>query len=315
MDNKKIISEKLSVSDNVIQLTDICYNKFCEQVNVENINYSQITCCAYNEGVIKIPTNGLLKTIEELTIKYTIYIVKNLTNYYYIEQYLNNFCYASYDDKKIEIETVFLIEEHKFVNDVKSIFSHGIGHLFQEDCGFKPSVNNKELYSKLLDYKKDSAKDKLLESVWKCLYYSFAHEQDAFAHQFYSYLKNKKSVGEFGDEIELFGNYVDFYNSLYNLLQIDSNKLNQILYSYGLTVNQFWKRVNFAHDRFAKKLSNAYKCYSREKVIENLNPLSFINNGIRLNERLSENYKTYTIQYEDKFCYGKLLKDKSKRLI
>lgn len=298
MSKKKTILEKLSINDTVIQLTNLVTEKLIDSYKVSILKRSPITNMMFKEETIEIDTSQLLKTIEALTLHYIVYVVHDVKD---IERARRNSnCEASYEDKEITIKTVYLFG-YGFVEPIKDYIIHEVEHIFQYDSGFKKSANLDELYNKLVEYNKNGNKTPLNDAIFKVLYYSFSHEQDAYTNQFYQMLQ-KKRIGTFEEEINSFPNYVDFINSVNILKDFNKNDIKEkVEKQYNISLQYFNRRLHYAKKRFITKLANAYK---RRTITENdrlIDLTNIIRKDIEDRLRLTEIYGDYLIKKESAF--------------
>lgn len=98
--------------------------------------------------------------------------------------------------------------------------------------------------------------------VGYCLYYTFRHEQDAFAHQFYGFLMQNKPNLPFDDLVR----YTELYQCTQCYKTVIKNYWNdkdvkKYLNSFGFTFEKWKKKVHYGMMRLERKLRNAYKTY------------------------------------------------------
>ena len=106
--------------------------------------------------------------------------------------------------------------------------------------------------------------NEVAQAVGRTVYYTFAHEQDAMAHQFYGNLLQTKTNERFEDICE---KNTEYGNALDYLYIVNNNKeeAKQYIKQIGFTIEQYNKRIYFGYKRFKQKLYNAYLFYNFQK--------------------------------------------------
>lgn len=101
----------------------------------------------------------------------------------------------------------------------------------------------------------------------KLVYYTFIHEQDAFAHQFYGLISSEQMEGSFEELVGYLEVYNDFKRcrSYYkNMVNRDRKTASELLKYLGMTFEDFNKRIHFGGKRFYNKLYRVYLRHSYE---------------------------------------------------
>ena len=153
--------------------------------------------------------------------------------------------------------------------DFYEAIMHELTHLYQYHIGLEKRV---DLYDKAvrLTQTDDSTKWK----VGYAIYCTFPHEQDAFAHQFYQFLKsNENHRLSFEFFTGRFANYVHFIKS-YDFIWKNKKDRTVIdaIKSLGYDPKDYFKRLYFGKQRFERKLRNAYDYYQMNEQIKMIYP-------------------------------------------
>lgn len=254
----KPINEVKNVSNTVVELSNIICKEIIAQAKTTNIYDSTVTYRPFTEGCFKINATKFFRHIDELTINYVMYISKEEN---ILQMILNQSQYdnsADYENKSITIVSGFVL------NNVEEHFNakvmHEVNHLYEYDNGMQKRVN---LYNKALEMITDKInKDRAY--VGRNMYYSFKHEQDAFVHQFYGYLKQNKPKHPFNDLI-----WKSEYKNVYNVYGYLCNNyyketIQAAIKELGFSPNAFMNMIEHRLDRLYGKLYNAFRRYYSE---------------------------------------------------
>lgn len=122
------------------------------------------------------------------------------------------------------------------------------------------------------------------------IYYAFPHEQDAYAHQFYSMLINEKPFSTAETCINNFQYYKVFAKNFNGILQ-NIKEMEIYIKEYGFTINSYKNYINKQIRRFHNKLKHAYDKYMNDKeaIIGELNHHRMIRNMLLLEEMKNKN--------------------------
>lgn len=147
------------------------------------------------------------------------------------------------------------------VNDFEETISHELNHLLHYGCGMKKRNDLYEKTKKLISLGKFNQEAYF---VGLCCYYSFKHEQDAFAQQFYVYLLKNKPHGSFTFILQLsqYKNMCQCYKVLKQIL--NEKETQKAIKDLGYNSGNFLKLIHYRLQRFRSKISNVYQRYIEE---------------------------------------------------
>lgn len=254
----KLIDEAKNISDVVIELGNIICKKIIYYSKCKDKQDSTVTHNIYVEGNFNVNVSKFLKNTKDITVNYVMYFCENDAE---LNVSLNNTkydCSTDYENMSITIVSGFILD------NVESYFKakvmHEINHLYEYDNGMQKRV---KLYDKAIEmvYDKENV---IRQFVGRAMYYSFKHEQDAFVHQFYGYLKQNKPTGSF-KELVWKSEYKNA-NMMYEYLCRNySNKdVQNAIREFGFSPNAFMCMIEHRLDRLYQKLFNAYRRYYSE---------------------------------------------------
>lgn len=257
---KRRIDERLSVNDDVLSMTDGILHNIIEDSEFQPMVRGKNTelCIKKGNFSYSCKKNGLT-----ITVIYTIFYPKsraNLENF--LEKGLLN-CKCDVGDKIIEINTWSL--NGSLDPTLKSDISHEVNHIYQYHNGF---TRNNGLYDIVSNIANDNGMDLRLRVPSFLIYYTFRHEVDSFAVQFYQLLKNGeiKDNGNVSDALRQFPTYQSVINCIsYVKDKNNRNHVKQGIKMTGLTMNQWKHRVFSGIERFKEKLKRVYWRYVLEK--------------------------------------------------
>lgn len=275
--SKEIINEWKSVSDEVIRLTDFICQKIKENILKTELKVSKnLTLTFYeNKFEAELPKyKGNEKTIK---IVYTIYKINDeIDRTLLTRQRVSLNC--SWDEPTQEMQIVGMIDNGELTDDTVEAITHETEHLFQYSLGMEKRI---DLYDKVIEFYKQRDKDEIAYYIALAMYYTFKHEQDAFAQQFYRFLYNQKSYCD-EDILENFNikRQIDFvYDRAYELY--DNNHAIHIMNELGFSRRDYYKRLYFAYKRQMKKFENAMYRYEYEITRPKSISSSVIENNIK----------------------------------
>ena len=260
--SKNRILEYKSINDSVINLTNRVGKKIIESAKRMKVKRSEQTNINYVEGCFKMNVNNYLKGGNTLTVEYIMYFFNSQDSYNVFlkndDENVNS--EADPDTNIIKIVSAFI--NNDVTNDFYETISHELEHLYQYGKGME---KRQELYDKvkrLLEYRGNNID---AYYVGLACYYSFKHEQDAFAHQFYTRLKQNGKRGEFEECIREYQPYQTI-NKAYDILLTyqDNQRIMKAINYLGFTRKKFLNLLYYRLKRFDKKLYNAYDRYMKE---------------------------------------------------
>ena len=198
---------------------------------------------------------------------------------YYIQELIHEFdfeynyllesgsltCDADYDDEYITIVTAYIgnILKTDFIDDIH----HEINHLLQYGKGFTKSNRVSNLYNTVTKIAHDSSLSLNYRVPSLLIYYTFRHEVDSFASQFYSLIKRSYHKASEIDTQKGFQKCIrEFqpYVNLYKCIQIyndNSSTIDVINGIKALPVNSetFELRIDKGVNRFMRKMRHVYQ--------------------------------------------------------
>lgn len=256
--HKQYIAEWKSVNDNVdklaVTLTDFIWN----DSKRFKMSFSKATNMQFIESRITVSIEDLIGEndfdFDDLNVSYIIYFFDSE------ESYINNFgmmpsSESDYDSKSMKI--VFGSIKGELNASAYEEVYHEVEHMFSYDNGME---KRKEMYDKAIELTKSDA-DYEIKSVGYLLYYTFRHEQDAFANQLYGELKFNKTFLPFEDVLSSNQTYRNILNQnmIFSLAYKNRKKeLDNVLSGFGYDIGSFRKRVHFGISRLKRKFKNVY---------------------------------------------------------
>ena len=258
---RKLVVEKWSISDIVRTYTDKISEKIIklstEQLDNKQYKYSPITQTAYVEGKFEINTFdfGNDKMPPVLNVEYIMYDVHNANSYNnVIKKEDKGIVNSESDFKQNYIRIVSGYIGETLLPDFYGSISHEVEHIYQYACGMQKKI---DLYDAVCNLYKDENVDK--QNVGYTLYYTFKHEQDAMAHQFYEYLDTINIYSNnFENILEHFSEYMAFTKAINFIKKMDKDRLKTILNSIGFSIADYNKRIHYSFKRFVQKMHNAF---------------------------------------------------------
>lgn len=140
-----------------------------------------------NEFQIKI--GGYLRNGDTLTVHYIMYCLETQREYYILMLKLGKNANSEADSETNTIKIVSAFIGDGVSEDFYETISHELEHLYQYGKGMKKREGLYDRAVAMANSKDDSSK-----YVGLGCYYSFKHEQDAFVHQFYTFLQKKMRI-------------------------------------------------------------------------------------------------------------------------
>lgn len=269
-----LINENISVE--VLRLSKEISNAIQDNMSLQHMRYSQVNNRPFLEGNIKHNINNRIDGIEELDIDYVIYFVSSNKEYNSIgsndEESLKLNSYSDYDSRKICIVSGYNNIEGEMIASFFSTIMHEINHLYEYGKGLEKNVS---LYEKTIEM--INSEDIQLKYVGYTLYYTFRHEQDAFAHQFYGFLIQNKPQ----ENIEYLLNTTvlryckEYYNIIIKNFSKDKEFVSK-LNKFGFSLEKWKKRVHYGLQRLERKMRNAYKLFVSKVNEQNISRSAMI---------------------------------------
>ena len=259
------VQEWKSVSDDTVAIASSIGNEILKHASKQPKIISSENNVQFKEGDFPYTVNGLLGKIEELKVEYTIYFCTNEFEYDSLLQSGALTCDADYNDEYITIVTAYVNDVLKkdFIDDIH----HEINHLLQYGNGFTKSNRVNNLYDTVAKIAQDSNLSLNYRVPSLLIYYTFRHEVDSFASQFYSMIKRKYPKASEIDTPEGFKKCLKGfqpYNNLFNSIQIynDNAKSDDVLNgikALPLNSETFELRIDKGVRRFMRKMRHVYQ--------------------------------------------------------
>lgn len=255
------INEWLSVSDEVTRISRMVAERILSLTQSNKpTQIGMINSIPFNEGNFTIQTESC---IGEMTVCYQMYYCTNEYDYNKLSDCGALNCGADHEFNTILIHNAYVNNEPP--EDFIETISHEVNHLFQYSNGM---AKNEDLYDNVLKVLNRYAINNLSRFTALLVYYTFKHEVDSFATQFYHHLKqmDKGNIGfvESAKEYQYYANLHYMYDTV--MRDIDDPLVNSTIKKLGLTKKQWKHRVYSGVRRFDNKLYNVYRRYCIEKL-------------------------------------------------
>lgn len=174
-------------------------------------------------------------------------------------------CDADYYEECIDISTAYVngVLKEDLIDDIH----HEINHLLQYGNDFTKSDRTNNLYDTAVNIAQNTQYSMSYRVPSLLIYYTFRHEVDSFAAQFYSYIKrtyNKASQIDNQDGFSKCLNGFQPYKNLHNSILIynDNSKSNDTINGIkALRINPdtFEFRIDKGVTRFMRKMRHVYQ--------------------------------------------------------
>lgn len=274
MDKNEIVNEEKSISSTVkeesLKLYNVVVEDFFNVFNKGRKYQSKANNQVFATNTIKYGIEKIAPEIGVIDVEYYVYICDTHEEYRNLFNLnLNLNCGFDYDDKKMILVGFYV--ENKLYRDLKSSIFHEMAHLYQYSKGMEKRVS---LYNKCLEFVESENPSKYV--VGFLTYYTFPHEQDAMAHQFYSELMDKKPTEHFDECILKYSEYRNVAQPI-NYLKRHWKETFPFVKELGFEPAKWKKRLHFSLKRMVKKFSNAYTKYRMDYKYPGENILNEMN--------------------------------------
>jgi hypothetical protein len=291
---KRIILERKSISDLVVNLTNKVGNRIIESSKRKKIKRSRQTNMNYVEGHFKIRVDDFLKGKNLLSVNYIMYFFQSqdVYNVFLKTDGENLNSEADPDTNAIKLVSGFI--NNTIFDDFYETISHELEHLYQYGKGME---KRNDLYERVRELLECGRNNIDAYYVGLSCYYSFKHEQDAFVHQFYTRLNQNNIRGKYEDFIVNYQPYQTM-NKAYDILLTyqDNQRLMKSINYLGFTRKKFLNLVYYRLKRFDNKLYNAYNRYMKETMELTEGRIDWFIN--MMNERIEDSNKLgYDIEW------------------
>ena len=262
--SKKLLQEKKSVSDQVIAITDKIYSDIINDFGKTETYLSKpYGMLEFKTNIIRVSLANIDEKLGNLTVRYTVYLAEKDDDIRTMERLLKEKGNSQYDDETGVMTIVTTFQNGRFAHDTEGIIYHEVTHFYQYRMGMKKRVS---LYKKMHDYIDAGEENIDHYYVALALYYTFPHEQDAFAHEFYSLLIKKNGNLEI-EEYEPYYWAKHSYDIVKRYYKGNKDMIDTIE-DLGYTIKDYFLRLHYGLKRFEKKLNNVlirYEVDQREK--------------------------------------------------
>ena len=262
---EKFLKEWKSVSDDTVAIASSIGNEILKNAeNVETKISSEHTL-EFKEGSFFYDVNGLLGKIDKLEIYYTIYYCEDEKDYNYLHNSGALICDANYEEEYIDITAAYIngILQNDYIDNIH----HEINHLLQYGNDFTKSNRSSNLYETAVKI----AQNKTLPIGYKIpsllIYYTFRHEVDSFAVQFYSMIKRTFNRANEIDTPEGFSKCLNMFQPYLNLktsLRMYNERINKPDVKNGILAlkikpETFEHRIDKGVTRFTNKMRHVFQ--------------------------------------------------------
>ena len=265
--HRQYINEWKSVNDDVKRLATVISNMMWYKSQKDAPMLDNHLNIPFISGQFPFYMETLFKDgnthfgVDKIDVEYRIYFFDSLEQYNEKIKDVGNSEY-NVDINKLTIRCGSI--EGYFNYTITQEIYHELNHVFEYGMGMEKRT---DLYDKVLSTldKKDS--DDISLRMAKLIYYTFPHEQDAFAHQFYGLLDSEELEGDFEQLIYNYTVYSEFINSksLYQeYSRRNKNEVNKVLNYFKMSYETFNKRIYFGLKRLKKKLYRVYQRHMYE---------------------------------------------------
>lgn len=259
------VDEWKSISDDTVAIASDIANEIIKDSEKCEKQVSSEHNILFKEGDFLYQVNGVLGKINELQVNYTIYYCENETMYQVLYNAGALICDADYYEECIDISTAYVngVLKEDLIDDIH----HEINHLLQYGNDFTKSDRTNNLYDTAVNIAQNTQYSMSYRVPSLLIYYTFRHEVDSFAAQFYSYIKrtyNKASQIDNQDGFSKCLNGFQPYKNLHNSILIynDNSKSNDTINGIkALRINPdtFEFRIDKGVTRFMRKMRHVYQ--------------------------------------------------------
>ena len=256
MRNRKLLIERKHISDEVLDVAnDIADRIIQETEDKQPTHHSRIRGIVYYEGSFEFGYGGnpIFNSITSITVNYLMYSVQSANEYSLIlntDDGKNHNSFADVDKNEIFICSAFVRGEE--ADDFYENIAHEVEHFMEYSYGRQKRV---ELYDKVIENYANG--DVLAKNVALTIYYTFRHEQTAFAHQFYANLETNDY--ESFDQALAYSQYQNLLNAIKNVEHFSVDEIARHLKTeYNMRYRSYRKRIHYHKKKFWQLLRNVY---------------------------------------------------------
>ena len=288
----KTILEAKSISDAVIKLANIVSKGIMNDASKQKMKKSEQTDVNFIENEFQIKIGGYLRNGDVLTVHYIMYCLETQREYYILLPKLGKSANSEADSETNTIKIVSAFIGDGVSEDFYETISHELEHLYQYGKGMK---KREGLYDRAVAMV--NSKDNTSKYVGLSCYYSFKHEQDAFVHQFYTFLQKENADKPLDYYLNRFQPY-QMMNNMYDFVidNQDNTNVMRAINELGFTRKKFINLIYYRINRFDTKLYNAYCRYMKESETLTENSVDKISSRIYRRIEESKNFE-YNIEF------------------
>lgn len=298
------IKEWKSVSDDTLAISSSVANEILKRSKSTAEKISSVNGTVFKDGSFDLDITGL----DKLTVKYTIYYCQDRREYNELLRKGNLSCESDYFDAYIRVVIVYIDGqiEGDFIGDI----NHEINHILEVSKGFRKTRRGMNLYTIATSIASDKSKSAPERSPAFLIYVTFNHEEDSFAVQYYSQLKNTyknpRELDQYGMFEKTLEQFVP-YQSAVAMIKMYNENCNEpevigTIKAMNLTVKSFENRVDKGMRRLKRKLYHAYERLVIELENNGMMPEQVMKVDRLVEERFGRG-KHYQYDFED--CYVK----------
>ena len=303
--HKQYINEWKSINDDVKKLARTLVKYMWYKSENSEPKFDNYVRLPFISGSFPFELNALFKDgqphlgLEMINVWYKIYFVDDEEEYN--EKYIN-FGNSEYNQEENTIYIRGGLIRGQYSRTIVDDVYHELNHALEYGMGMKKRV---DLYDKVTSVIQSPNNSETKIAMCKVVYYTFPHEQDAFAHQFYGYLDANEIDEHFEELLYKFPNFNDFNRSisLYNrAVWNKDNDVKNTLDYLGLSKEQFDKRYKFGKKRFINKLRRVHQRHMYELKMKRLSTeghLKYNTISQQILEGYRKRYKNIDFEKED----------------
>ena len=294
------VQEWKSVNDDTIGLGSFISNEILKRSKRVKKTIGQYYGIPIKKGSFPYDVEDYIGVLDKITVKYTIYYCNDKDDYNKLLTHNALNCMADYDSAEIEINMAYIGKTLKsdFIEDI----NHEINHLIEIGNG---STKNETLYDSAVNIINDPNIPSIVEkSPAYLIYYTFKHEVDSFAVQFYTFLQNNvKEITDLDYKtiFEKSKNSFSYYKSVENCYRMamdnfESKEIQGTIRKMGMSSNAWKIRVEKGIKRMERKFYHVF-----ERHFIELNNKRFVEGKIKRDLLLSEQYNITEMTIEPIF--------------
>lgn len=283
------LNEESSISTKVRFMTNEIKDILLRKLQYSPKYMSKESNCLIKKGSFAYKPKDIIK-LEQFIVQYMAYYFDNEDEFKTFYKLFGKRLISESDYERKTIRYRFAIINDKIPKEFDGMIQHELSHFFQNYNG---QTKNETLYNKLKDVI-SSTTNEFDKYIAYALYLSFNTEIDAFANQYYAYLKQNKIGG--GEAINSFpngeGNPYNVFDKYYNDVVSIEEYLNDehLKKVFGLSIEQIFNRLENADKRYKNKMMKVISLYNKEVTDKHINEIKDLNMslafGVRLNFEL-----------------------------